>query len=103
MSKGCPPEVDITMVELDGQTLAILAFPPRPAAGPPVALTEIERVLLRAVVRGLSNFEIAEGRGRSVHTIAKQLAVLSRKFGVSSRVELAAAASAIDLGADLHD
>ena len=58
------------MVELDGQTLAILAFPLRRAAGPPVALTEIERVLLRAVVRGLSNFEIAEGRGRSVHSYA---------------------------------
>lgn len=103
MRNRCPPEVDITIVELDGETLAILALAPRGAALPPVAVTEIERGLLRAVARGLSNREIAEGRGRSIHTIAKQLAVLSRKFGVSSRVELAAAASAIDLGGDPRD
>lgn len=97
--KGCPPEVEMTIVELDGEQLAILAFPPK-AVSPPVALTEVERVLLACVVKGMSNAEIAAERGRSVHTVAKQLAGLCRKFGVASRVELAAAAGATDLRAN---
>lgn len=88
----------MTIVELDGEELAILAFPPK-TEPPLVALTEVERILLACVVRGMSNAEIAAERGRSIHTIAKQLAGLCRKFGVGSRVELAAVAGATELGA----
>lgn len=97
--RGCPPDVEVTIVELEGEQLAILAFPPKSAPSP-IALTEVERVLLACLVRGMSNAEIASERGRSIHTVAKQLARLCRKFGVASRIELAAAAGATDLEAD---
>lgn len=40
---------------------------------------------------GASNEEIASLRGRSVNTVAKQVASLFRKLGVRSRLELARA------------
>ena len=41
------------------------------------------------VVAGRSNGEIAAARGRSVRTIANQVAAIFRKLGVGSRLELA--------------
>lgn len=53
------------------------------------SLTASEREVLRLLQRGLSNEAIAKMRGRSVRTIANQVAALLRKTGTSSRRALA--------------
>jgi DNA-binding CsgD family transcriptional regulator len=53
-------------------------------------LTETERTILRLVVQGHSNSEIARARGTSASTVANQLYIIYRKLGVSSRRELLA-------------
>ncbi|HVY44371.1 MAG TPA: helix-turn-helix transcriptional regulator [Minicystis sp.] len=50
-----------------------------------VTLTRAEREILALVADGLSNAAIAARRGRSVHTIAKQVASLLHKTGSDSR------------------
>jgi DNA-binding NarL/FixJ family response regulator len=55
-------------------------------------LTSAERELLHAVLMGQDNQHIASRRGTSARTVANQLAILFRKFGVSSKAELAARA-----------
>jgi DNA-binding CsgD family transcriptional regulator len=54
------------------------------------ALTPAERRVAELAVQGLSNAEIAAQRGRSLRTVANQLASVFRKMGVTSRVTLAA-------------
>ncbi len=53
----------------------------------PGPLTAAERANLSGVVGGLTNEQIARARGRSVRTVANQLAALYRRFGVRSRLE----------------
>jgi DNA-binding CsgD family transcriptional regulator len=57
-----------------------------------VHLTAAERGVLGCVLEGESNYQISEKRGTSVRTVANQLAGILRKFGASSRGELAAKA-----------
>jgi DNA-binding NarL/FixJ family response regulator len=52
-------------------------------------LSPAEREVARDAVDGRSNAEIAQRRGRTVRTIANQLASIYRKLGVGSRAELA--------------
>ena len=52
-------------------------------------LTRAERDVVDALLRGATNAEIARARGRSVNTVAKQVASVFRKIGGSSRLELA--------------
>lgn len=58
----------------------------------PVRLTSAESDVLRAVLVGLNNQQIARHRITSVRTVANQLATLFQKFGASSKGELAAKA-----------
>ncbi len=67
---------------------AILTRDPR-ARLEEVALTQAEREVLALLVRGLANQEIATMRGRSVRTIANQVASLLRKTQASGRRALA--------------
>lgn len=60
----------------------------RPRAEAP--FTESEREVLALVRMGMSNEAIASARGRSVRTIANQVASLLRKTGAGSRRALAA-------------
>ncbi len=53
-------------------------------------LSSVERDILRGLICGLDNTEIAKRRGTSRRTIANQLGSLFRKFGVSGRGELLA-------------
>lgn len=53
-------------------------------------LTPAEREVAVLAVAGLSNQAIAERRGRSVRTVANQMASVLVKLGVASRYELAA-------------
>ncbi len=77
-------------VRLPGRAIhdfVVLEWPrPAPAARPRVPPAESE--VLRLVLEGLSNAEIARARGRAARTVANQLARLYRKFGVRSRLEL---------------
>jgi DNA-binding NarL/FixJ family response regulator len=50
--------------------------------------TPAERALLRGIVEGRSNKDIARARGTSPSTVAKQMALLCEKVGASSRYEL---------------
>jgi len=63
-----------------------------PVRTPPLPwpLPRIEAEVLRLVLAGCSNAEIALARGRSLRTIAAQVARLFRRLGVHSRMELVA-------------
>jgi DNA-binding NarL/FixJ family response regulator len=56
----------------------------------PLALTMTEQAVLRAMLNGASQQEIATARGVSCRTVANQLASAYGKLGVGSRAELAA-------------
>ncbi len=64
----------------------------KPSAADP--LTASEREVAFAVLTGASNAEIARLRGRSVNTVANQLANVFRKLRVQSRLELCCALAA---------
>jgi len=49
------------------------------------ALSAVEREIALGILAGKSNFEIACARGRSIHTVAKQVASILRKTGSPSR------------------
>ncbi len=57
---------------------------------PAEPLTSAERSVLRALINGEDNCEIAASRRTSPRTVANQVAALFKKFGTSSRAELAA-------------
>lgn len=67
-----------------------LAVVGEPLASAPPELTEAEREVLRRILRGESNAEIAAARQTSLRTVANQVGAIFRKLGVSSRGELAA-------------
>ena len=52
-------------------------------------LSEAERDVLRHLLAGASNEEIAAERGSAVRTVANQVASIFRELGVNSRAELA--------------
>ena len=56
----------------------------------PACLSESEGEVVRAVLRGHSNAQIARQRGTSAKTIANQLYRIYRKLGVCARDELVA-------------
>jgi DNA-binding NarL/FixJ family response regulator len=56
----------------------------------PATLTSSERCVFRAILDGRSNAEIAVSRGRSLRTVANQVASVFRKLAISSRAELVA-------------
>jgi DNA-binding NarL/FixJ family response regulator len=56
----------------------------------PAALTTTEQAVLRAMLNGASQQEIATARGVSYRTVANQIASAYGKLGVGSRAEVAA-------------
>jgi DNA-binding CsgD family transcriptional regulator len=60
-------------------------------ADPLSTLSLAERQIAGMVADGMSNSEIAAARGKSVRTIANQIASAFRKLNVGSRRELASA------------
>lgn len=63
----------------------------------PPSLSTAEREVVRAVLAGCSNLEIASTRGTSAKTVGNQLHAIYRKLGVGSRHELAALLARTDL------
>lgn len=88
------PLLDVLDAVMDGRTVY-------PDAVPPVALgnakgtdlTEAELAVLREMVTGASNVEIAERLGVSVHTVRTHVKHLLSKTGCASRTQLAVEAS----------
>lgn len=52
-------------------------------------LTDAEQDVVRRLLAGGSNQQIADQRGSSVYTVANQIQSIFRKLGVASRAELA--------------
>lgn len=74
-------------LRLDGEEWMVVAYvPPRPAAL--AMLTAAELAVADRWLAGRSMRSIATERGVAVRTIAKQLASIYEKLGVSSRAEL---------------
>jgi DNA-binding CsgD family transcriptional regulator len=79
--------VNVSPFQLGGLDFVVLSAPI--AQAPTIALTKAEREVMAFAVDGLTNAQIARRRKTSIRTVATQLAVIFRKTGVGSRVELA--------------
>jgi DNA-binding CsgD family transcriptional regulator len=79
--------------QLAGDEYAVLAFPDDEglAGGLSKDLSDAEKEVAKLLLAGRSNAEIAAARGRSVRTVANQVASIFRKLRVGSRLELAVA------------
>jgi DNA-binding NarL/FixJ family response regulator len=65
----------------------VVSFPV-PGAAFQGLLTGTETAIAQDILAGLSNADIARGRGTAVRTIANQVASIYRKLRVRSRLEL---------------
>jgi DNA-binding NarL/FixJ family response regulator len=89
-----PPPQDLALERRDStpEGTLLLSFPVARDAAParaPVVLTPSERAVLRALLAGATNGQIAARRGVSPRTVANQVAALFRKVRVHSRLDLA--------------
>lgn len=84
-----PRGADVFKVRIGTESLVVLSAP-IPDGVTLEELTPAEREVARAVLRGLSNEQVARLRGCRPRTVAVQLASIYRKLGISSRSELAA-------------
>jgi DNA-binding CsgD family transcriptional regulator len=87
MDRGPSHEVRTAEFTVGEETFVLLSVPLRTERGVE-PLTPAEREIAAMVVEGMSNAEIARARGKSVRTIANQVASAFRKLRVGSRVEL---------------
>ena len=84
-----PSGTKATRFTVAGEELAILSFPVlEPEL--PEDVTQAERDVVRLVILGKSNAEIARERGTSIRTVANQMQSIFKKLGVFSRAELIA-------------
>jgi DNA-binding NarL/FixJ family response regulator len=81
-----PKGLSLRRLRARGVELAVLSFP-LPSGE---ALTTAEVALLRELIGGRSNKQIAADRATSVRTVANQVAALLKKCGAESRADLAA-------------
>jgi DNA-binding CsgD family transcriptional regulator len=87
VKRGGPGATRATRFRFAGRDFLVVSLP----GGEPdllATLAPAERDIVRGVLAGRSNAEIARGRGTSPRTVANQLAALFRKLGVGSRAEL---------------
>jgi DNA-binding NarL/FixJ family response regulator len=73
-------------MKIGGEDVAVMSYPLPPPAFP-ASFSTAERIVAHALLRGLSNSEIARARKTSVRTVANQVASLFHKLGVRSRAE----------------
>ena len=78
-----------TKFKLDSNEYVVVSYPTSGGLAD-APLSRAEQNVIELLLRGLSYRQIAEQRGRSVRTVAKQVASAFKKLGVSSRAELAA-------------
>lgn len=72
-----------------GVELVVVSVGRQDVSGWSAPLTAAELEVATLLLSGASNEEIARCRGRSVRTIANQIASIYAKLGVGSRAELA--------------
>jgi len=85
---GDSGDVRATRFTVGDDELAVISFPLPDARNTPLSRAEMQVAALMAL--GLSNAEIARRRGRSIRTVANQVASILRKLGARSRVEATA-------------
>jgi len=95
-----PPGLTATWVEVNGERLLMLSHPlaDEAPAGPFPELTPAERAVVAGVIAGQTNTTIAQARGTSPRTVAKQLERIYARLGVGSRAELCVLALAAGTG-----
>jgi DNA-binding NarL/FixJ family response regulator len=81
--------------ELSGESLAVASYELLDEARL-APLTDAEREIALALLRGATNQAIADERGTALQTVANQIAQLYAKLNVHSRAELGAALGARD-------
>lgn len=96
---AAPSELHAITFQDDGVRYLMLSFPVQGGEPAPL-LTTAEREVLQGVLAGRTNAAIARERGTAVRTVANQVAALFRKFGASSRLDLARRASSLVVGRD---
>lgn len=84
-----PSRIETRRVQIGGVDLVVLSFPAAPA-NLPADLSAAEREVLRWLLQGETNAQVAARRQTAVRTAANQVASIFRKIGVTSRAELAA-------------
>jgi len=85
-----PPRARATTFVAGDERFVVLSYPLADLPGVD-DLSPAELEVVKAILGGMSNAEIARRRGRAVRTVANQVAAIFRKLGVGSRSELAAA------------
>ncbi|MBK8998546.1 MAG: hypothetical protein IPM35_22730 [Myxococcales bacterium] len=100
----CPAPVGLRgcRLELDERNVLVMSFPLHRGSALPT-LTAAEHDVLRLVLAGASNAQVARARGSSPRTVANQLASIFRKAGVFSRSTLALRCAAVELGDELPE
>lgn len=83
-----PKRRDVSRIAIGDQELLVVELDDQP---PPLdELTESENAIVRMVVAGKSNKEIAAARDVSAKTVANQLRAIYEKLSIASRFELVA-------------
>jgi DNA-binding NarL/FixJ family response regulator len=86
-----PDALRVTRLALGEGNVVIFSHPVEPTPGAELArLSPSERDVLRLLLAGHTNAEIATQRGTTPRTVVKQVDAVYRKLGVRSRAELAA-------------
>lgn len=80
---GDPPSTELAVGK---DRYVVLSYPLE--ADTPAALAKAEKAVFNAILSGHTNQQIATARGRSVRTVANQVAAILQKLGVRSRYEL---------------
>jgi DNA-binding CsgD family transcriptional regulator len=81
--------IETRRMRIGDEELVVLSFPAVPA-NLPADLSAAERDVLRWLLQGETNAQVAARRQTAVRTAANQVASIFRKIGVTSRAELAA-------------
>lgn len=89
--RAAPGGLESEKIFVGDDEYLVLSFPALPV--PTDGLTSAEAAVLRHVLGGLSNRDIAKRRNTSVRTVANQVAAILRKLGFRSRYELVATLS----------
>jgi DNA-binding CsgD family transcriptional regulator len=84
-----PGMIEMRQLQIGGVELVVLSFAAIPAELP-ADLSAAEREVLRGLLQGETNAQVAARRQTAVRTAANQVASIFRKIGVTSRAELAA-------------
>lgn len=81
--------------DIGGDAFAVLEFPIADFGASRLAssLSGSERDVMRLMLEGKTNSEIARDRRRAVRTVANQVASIFKKLGIGSRCELYALAA----------